>query len=350
MEQLRPYALGEIPGDGFLRLHRSIVPAPGDESFLRLAPYHVFDRDALQEVATDHTFRIVSRTNARVDELNNLCCLLLKDGRTNPHPIGPRTGTFYEAGDLVLTTSPVSRALSEVYGLGHHEDGCNQISTSTVIKLTRPVEIGDVISVDAGSDKVYCQAGNATISEDMFTYRSSMGTTFHRTLFYYSIDGDADYHGNVIALLDPDERIKYQSELESLRLQAMSTISRGKTDEAKRGQNGDYAKAAWARYGLKTWFKKLDKSPLDIEEYTQIKRQLWADYFALRNFVDSASFAWASTCHRAQGSTVDIVVMDMGNLTEGQSWRVQDELSLIEAARLLYTAATRAKVQLIILE
>lgn len=359
VEKVRLYALGEKTGDEFTRLHRSISIDETDNSLMVLPSFQVFDPEALQDVFTQHSCRFVAMRNDRVDELNYVIGHLLRDGKVSPRQLqgvgviakgkssASSSNLFFMEGDIVLTMSPVARALSEVYGLEANENGAPQINTSTLIQLKRMVDIKEKIHVEKGMN-AYCPSGTVTIQKEFLQYKSVLGTTFHRSLYHYDIYGDDSEtpRDHVIALLEPEQRSKWKEELETLRSQAMSTVSRGKSIETSRGQNGDKAEAAWERYGLKNWFYRKDGSELTVSEYDDIRTSLWRDYYILKNFVDQANFSWASTCHRAQGMTVDIVVLDMSDLLKTRNWGTQD---LQELAQLLYTAATRARVQVIFL-
>jgi hypothetical protein len=98
---------------------------------------------------------------------------------------------------------------------------------------------------------------------------------------------------------------------------------------------------------LKNWAKRLDGTLLDQAEYDKIRIGLWRDYYNLLGFSDQANFAWASTCHRAQGATLDVVIIDIRDMTRDMKWM---EIGVDEQASALYTAATRAKTQVVIME
>lgn len=72
-----------------------------------------------------------------------------------------------------------------------------------------------------------------------------------------------------------------------------------------------------------------------IKRFVKAKR--WDDYFTLSRMFDDVGYAYALTTHKAQGSTIDHVFLDINDM-RGSSDR----------QKLLYTALTRAKQQALI--
>lgn len=72
-----------------------------------------------------------------------------------------------------------------------------------------------------------------------------------------------------------------------------------------------------------------------IKRFVKAKR--WDDYFTLSRMFDDVGYAYALTTHKAQGSTIDHVFLDINDM-RGSSDR----------QKLLYTALTRAKKQALI--
>ncbi|MGF1542200.1 MAG: ATP-dependent RecD-like DNA helicase [Pleurocapsa sp.] len=71
-------------------------------------------------------------------------------------------------------------------------------------------------------------------------------------------------------------------------------------------------------------------------KYFASKKQ-WSYYFDLSRMFDDVGYAYALTTHKAQGSTIDYVFLD-----------VNDMRGCSDRAKLLYTALTRAKQQVLI--
>ena len=71
-------------------------------------------------------------------------------------------------------------------------------------------------------------------------------------------------------------------------------------------------------------------------KYFASKKQ-WNRYFDLSRMFDDVGYAYALTTHKAQGSTIDYVFLD-----------VNDMVRCSDRAKLLYTALTRAKKQVLI--
>ncbi|MDJ0747552.1 MAG: AAA family ATPase [Xenococcaceae cyanobacterium MO_167.B27] len=79
--------------------------------------------------------------------------------------------------------------------------------------------------------------------------------------------------------------------------------------------------------------KKIHRQQL---EYFISKKQ-WSHYYDLSRMFDDVAYAYALTTHKAQGSTIDYVFLD-----------VQDMKGCSERQKLLYTALTRARKQVLI--
>ena len=71
-------------------------------------------------------------------------------------------------------------------------------------------------------------------------------------------------------------------------------------------------------------------------KYFASKKQ-WPYYFDLSRMFDDVGYAYALTTHKAQGSTIDYVFLD-----------VNDMKGCSERQKLLYTALTRARKQILI--
>ncbi|MEA5511762.1 AAA family ATPase [Crocosphaera sp. UHCC 0190] len=77
--------------------------------------------------------------------------------------------------------------------------------------------------------------------------------------------------------------------------------------------------------------KKLAKIAIEDENYSE-KKKRWAIYFELDELFDNMAYAYALTCHKAQGSSIDnvfLLVSDMHHCQDKQ--------------KMLYTGLTRAK-------
>ncbi len=89
---------------------------------------------------------------------------------------------------------------------------------------------------------------------------------------------------------------------------------------------------------------------LDTTEETRVKQMLqsyaqqkqWDNYWGLKRAFHPLDYAYALTVHRAQGSTFQRVFLDFRNLMMNRK--------LDERKKLLYTAATRASEQMIVLD
>ena len=71
-------------------------------------------------------------------------------------------------------------------------------------------------------------------------------------------------------------------------------------------------------------------------KYLASKKQ-WTYYFDLSRMFDDVTYAYALTTHKAQGSTIDYVFLDVNDMT-----------GCSDRQKLLYTALTRAKKQVLI--
>jgi AAA domain/UvrD-like helicase C-terminal domain len=74
-----------------------------------------------------------------------------------------------------------------------------------------------------------------------------------------------------------------------------------------------------------------------VKEYAHKKQ--WSSYFDLSRMFDDVGYAYALTVHKAQGSTIDNVFLD-----------VDDMMGCSDRQKLLYTALTRTKKQAFVLQ
>jgi AAA domain len=365
---MREYALGIRTGDGYKTLHYDIAAQAKDDdecNFMIMDSADILNRETLKQLFDGTTVRFLAGRNHRVKFLNDEISYLLKSeptepaqtiapttAKVNPFHIAkvtpPKRSVSFGTGDIILTTDSISRT-AKTYGPSCDDSGVIEVHTSTLLELTEQLGIGDVIQIEAGDE--YSPATTLVTTQDMYSVIGPSGRTFNRKLFRYTL-GDDDDEGvkhRAIALVNPEDYAAWMEDCKTLRDWAMTSISSGKKLETSRGKNtGLVAETVWPEYGLKNWFKKLDGTVLDDVEYDKIRGALWRNYYNLLGFGDPAGFAFASTTHRAQGSSIQIVVIDMTDILQPiASWRKDDETWSI--VKLLYTATTRGMMQVIIM-
>jgi hypothetical protein len=317
------------------RLHRMIGE---DETLMCLPSYEILREDVLKEIYAEESIRFIASTNKRVADLNYMIRSMLKGKAGNR--------LFYESGDSILTLNGIAHDVSGSYGIACGAKGEKvklEINTSTLIELGDPVMPGEVVET-GGGDSTF-------MTNLSYEYTSPLGTKFERLIYRYRLyaSGDPFSETKAICLINPEQFAAWKAECNQLLKRARSTQSRGKTEATARGQEGDTAKDVWKEYGLKSWFKRLDGSKVEAWEYKGIKSRLWQDYYNLYQFADDASYSYVSTCHRAQGATVDVIVIDMEDIlgTSRAAWKKPGEDELWDTRKLLYTAASRAAKQLV---
>jgi hypothetical protein len=347
------YCNGVRSVDNYEILHQIIEE---DETLIRLPSYEVLNKETLTEVYKSSSVRFIASTNKRVSELNYLIRNLLK-GKSGDNKI------FYEPGDVVLTLSAVQHSgmhdLPVPYGLGcSYRKGQLELNTSTLIDLGDPVLPGDFVEIGPPrelfpSETYSPRRQKIKTAESFYRFKSRSGMVFERLMFRYRLYASdlAFTSGAVICLIDPEQMSAWKEECKHLLSRARTTQSRSKTEEGSRGQKGDLAKTVWGELGLKDWFRWADGSRVSDEEYKELRSRLWADYYELYQFADNASYSYASTCHRCQGSTVDVVVIDVKDIlgTSRAAWKKNGDEELWDTRKLLYTAASRASKQLVFL-
>jgi hypothetical protein len=315
------------------------------EDVMLLTQHEVFS--GLKEVIeTGKTVRFIAGTNERCREINELARYTLK---------GIEEGLVYFPGDVVLSLSAIERDYDyyngRFNGYGLKCGGKNataQAQTSTLFELGDELNPGDVVEIASDARKSRKKTGvEIALDENSFTFVSHFGTTFHRRLFTYREYGSSsDFtKKSVLALLNPAEYGQWIEECNLLWARARTTSTTSKKNS--RGQCGDKAKSVWAEFGLKNWDKKLDGSPLSDAGYKIIYGKVWGDAFKLSQFSDRASFSHASTAHRSQGITTQIAILDERTLMKSQVGRFSEDFDI---RKLIYTAASRASEQLIIMQ
>jgi hypothetical protein len=333
-------AVREAPENRLPTLHYQF----NGEDVMLLTQSEVFS--GLKEVVeSGDTVRFIAGTNERCREINELARYTLK---------GMDDGLVYFPGDVVLSLSAIERDYDyyngRFNGYGLKCGGKNataQAQTSTLFELGEELNSGDVVEIASESGKTRRQKGlEIALDDNSFAFVSHFGTTFHRRLFTYREYGSSsDFtKKSVLALLNPAEYGQWIEECNALWARARTTSTTSKKNS--RGQCGDKAKSVWAEFGLKSWDKRLDGSPLSDAGYKTIYGKVWGDAFKLSQFSDKASFSHASTAHRSQGITTKIAILDERTLMKSQVGRFSQDFDI---RKLIYTAASRASDQLIVM-
>jgi hypothetical protein len=299
-------------------------------------------------IDSGESIRFVAGTNERCREINELARYRLK---------GIEKGLTYYPGDIVLSLSAIERSLDGLsrrgkryepnYGVSCGGEFAKTIDgTSTLFELGEELKPGDAVLVDPKKDIGRSVLGVDRLRSNWLEFTSHAGTTFHRRFFRYrEYDSKKPfYEKKALALINPEEYGQWLSECDQLWKRARTTKTTSKKNS--RGQCGDGAKSVWQEFGLKSWDKKIDGSNLTQDEYTKIKVKVWSDAFRLSQFSDKVSFSYCSTAHRSQGITVDIAILDERTLMKSQIGKYSQDFDL---RKLIYTAATRARTQLIVM-
>lgn len=319
----------------------------------------------------EETVRFICGTNARCRELNYQLRVRIQ----GEHHLA------YSPGDELITTSAIQRGqqslwvrnadlfegsgwefagarskagkamFSPPYMTGRCSKGVPVLGTSTYVVLKEDASSSAYIDVidDYLSQKHGAIVRSAkSLSTRAFEYETLLGTRFNRQLWRYELSAGGDMDRNeYLWLLDPNQLDDYLTSLATLKVLANSTKSRSKN---KRGQEGDVAKQAWELLGLKNWDKWADGSPVSADDYADLRSYLWAEFHALDCFVDPVTWSYAITCHRAQGVTIDIAVIDLQSIVGPAKKAKHMDGGLWDVRKSLYTAATRARKQVGIID
>ena len=267
------YCNGVRVDPNYETLHRRITE---DDSFLTMPSYEVFTAETLKAVYESETVRFVAATNKRVAELNYIIRSLLKSNEG-------QNALFYEPGDIILTMAAVQHDTN-----GYYDIACNarkaklEIHTSTLVELGDPVLPGQVVAFENGYSTM--------VTNRSLQYKSALGTTFRRLIYRYRVYGAGEPFTDTkaICLIDPEQFSLWKDECDRLLTLARSSRNKG----------GKVASEVWAVNGMKSWEKWLDGTTVTKVERERIHKSLWANYFALVQFADNASFSYASTTHR----------------------------------------------------
>lgn len=302
---------------------------PDDDSLLILSQRDVL-ADAKSVFEDEGRVRIFTPTNRRVRELNYTIRSILKQSSA----IG------YEPGDELITMGTISHDYSGDQFL--IECGSKTKTSETQCQRSVPIILENIAE---GHDTIRCTKGTFERAESARnSIQGPSGKVYHRNPWFYHIE-DAEEneqvpYGSVLMLLDPSEVYDWETELTEALSRAQSASSRSHT---QRGQKGDAAKAAWEYLGIKNWNKRKDDSSISYDQFKKIRSKLWVEYYRLLAFVDPVSFPYASTVHKGQGDTFPVVIADLGPLLKMRNSATWD------LRRILYTLATRASKQLVIM-
>ena len=312
-------------------LHQQYLAA-GDSSFVRL-PQSVIEehfQSQVKEVGLQN-LRVLTTSNARVRELNDSLYRCVYPTRSHDQP--------YASGDLLLTLGPIMRDPNFPSKPGANE-GDILFPTSTPVVVDKAMPPREVTS--------------------------ARGTSYSVSNLFVS----AGKKAHEIVAIHPLQMAAWEEEKQLFYKMACSTSTRSKKKGA-RGQAGDYAKEAWAVFGLKNWGETLSSfssaeeeervqgvwrrwaesrtrsrvslSPgqkLSPQDFNCVKGMLWQEYHGLRQLADSLSLSFASTVHRAQGQTIQLVILDFPKFLPRSGGYVNPD-STWDEQKTLYTAASR---------
>lgn len=346
--------------------------ALGDSDELFTIPANMAVREGAEIIQSgDETVRFICGTNARCRELNYQLRVRLQ----GEHHLR------YEPNDELITTSAIQRGqqglwvrepqlfqgsgwehtgarsskqgtvqLAVPYKTGRCRKGVPVLGTSTYVRLLQ--DISDRPTIGVIDDYLSNRHGAIVRSEqhlgpDALHHETLTGATFTRQLWRYDLaDGGNMDSGEYLWLLDPNQLDSYLTELATLKTLASTTKTRAK---GKRGQEGEHAKESWELLGLKDWERWADGTPVTADEFKDLQSYLWAEFHALDCFVDPVTWSYAITCHRAQGVTIDVSVIDLQSIV-GPAKKAKHAGGLWDVRKSLYTAATRARKQVVIIE
>jgi hypothetical protein len=82
----------------------------------------------------------------------------------------------------------------------------------------------------------------------------------------------------------------------------------------------------------------IDDIKAALKEAASIKD--WTTYFSIKDQIADLRACYASTCHKAQGSTFDTVFIDVNDISKNTKWH--------EIARLMYVAISRARSKVVL--
>lgn len=147
-----------------------------------------------------------------------------------------------------------------------------------------------------------------------------------------------------VSIIDPRQYQIWRSECKEA--WSMFKAFKSRSSKQTRGQMGKTASKVWKYLGWKNWDVDLKGCEIDQRRYRLGKDKIRNLAVGLSYRVDELSPRYCITAHKSQGQTLDIVVIDVADITSsyrgsashGSEWDVH---------RLLYTAASRTRKQLI---
>lgn len=315
----------------------------GGDSFFQLGQDVVLDY--LPQVIKDEglgNFRILTTSNARVQELNLACYKAM-------YPIRPFE-IPYKAGEILLTKGPVMRdpAYPNVPGA---TDGDILFSTSTPITI----------------DQAYTPMERTNI----------LGTSYSVSC----LDCYSGKHTAQVVAIHPLQIADWLEEKDIITKMAQSCTWKN----FNKPQKGIYAKRVWAALGLQNWEKLKPRTKLEkldnfaeLEErweylyqyygvslcpgkavtnkaYQAIGKWLWRSRYEHQQMADNLSLSFASTTHTAQGLTIPICVIDLVRFFPRANSNQWQSDGTWDSHKIFYTAISRvgdangSKAQLILM-
>jgi len=305
--------------------HYQFMEHGGDELFqLKQSTVLANVRASIEEVGYEN-FRILTTSNARVQELNRACYEAMYPDRPYDRP--------YAVGEVLLTKGPVMRDPAYPNRPGA-TDGDILFSTSTPITI----------------DNVYTPIEKKNI----------LGSKYLVSM----LDCRSGKHVATVQAPHPLEIAQWVEEKDSITKMAKSCTWKN----LNKPQKGEYAKKVWKILGLKNWDEVQPSSKLekrkdfgDIQErweylydrygaafcagkninrktYLAIGKYLWQARYQHQQLADNLSLSFASTTHTSQGLTIPICIIDFTKFFPRTGYKGDGTW---DSHKIFYTAITR---------
>lgn len=284
--------------------HQSLIDS--EEDFISIS-YHDAIEGAVDLLGGGEEVRFLSAWNEAVIRINSALVCKLKGIR---RPI-------YSVGDLIRTRGPVCHSYFRGKTNCRLQRKANILAPSNSLLRIVNTEEERKIPLEGMTftrQEVYC--------EDVYT-----GEILEEPLL----------------LVDPAYQQLY--EMKCKELFARKRVFDSKSTRNPRGQVGEGAKKYWEKEGLESWYKWKGGGEVTPTAYRELRNRAVAEAMEVYTFSDLVSFHYASTIHQAQGQTIGTVVLDFLSIVNSRG----EEGSQWDPRRLLYTAATRAAEQLVLI-
>ena len=332
------------------------LPTQTIHSYLNLMVYNDYE-NGKTKIGKTKSWMKISNTIVFVDEasmidpilhkfihetLDDTCKIIYIGDHCQMAPVFHKISPIYDNPPMfVELTEPVRNANQP-----RLKDLCDQLRTTVQTGKFAPIRefpgVIDYVDDDQMKDILHTKFLDEDINSRILCFTNSRVHEFNH--YIRGVRGYADTYQKDEILINNLAMVEGKPSLSVDQMVKIDRITQPPTtmlidDSDPNSQMGYYKAILTNPDGYHKVFQKEVMIPTDQNQYTQLinrfkNQKNWRRYFYLKNYYCDLRQKDASTVYKAQGSTYDSVVIDLGNISECRDYD--------QVARMLYVAASRA--------